>query len=190
MHIKTPAAPADTTTITVSVCPRCGTIARSGKLSCCGRGGSWFDNCGGVGNTKLQHTWYEGIQACKTRTQSKTVIGQQLNVVQPKDTPQGAGVGNSKAAVIAAATTTFAFTSVNTSRRMPDTTSIVTATYYAPDNMSITTSAHTLMTNTATKIWMTSSTHTSASTSIITQGCVNLLKVIVHVNLLFIMIFY
>ena len=31
---------------------------------------------------------------------------------------------------------------------------------------------------------------TSASTSIITQGCVNLLKIIIHINLLFIIVFY
>merc|ERR1719305_1436371 len=55
-----------TTTITVPVCPRCGTIVKSDKISCCGRGGSWFKNCGGIGNIKLHHTWYEGIQACKT----------------------------------------------------------------------------------------------------------------------------
>merc|ERR1719183_96298 len=74
-----------TTTITVSVCPRCGTIAKSGKPSCCGRGGSWFKNCGGRGNTKHPHTWYGGIQACKARSQSKRVIGQQLNAAQQKE---------------------------------------------------------------------------------------------------------
>ena len=31
-----------TTTIISSVCPKCGIIAKSGKISCCGRGGSWF----------------------------------------------------------------------------------------------------------------------------------------------------
>merc|ERR1712032_1428143 len=68
-----------TMVITTSVCPKCGIIAKSGKSSCCGRGGSWFKNCGGAGNTKLRHTWYQGIQACKARTRSKSSIGQQVN---------------------------------------------------------------------------------------------------------------
>merc|ERR1719201_3088543 len=50
------------TTTIGSVCPTCGTIGKSGKSSCCGRGGSWFRNCGSVENAKLVHTWYEGIQ--------------------------------------------------------------------------------------------------------------------------------
>merc|ERR1712032_1386329 len=73
-----------TTAITVSVCLRCGTIAKSGKPSCCGRGGSWFKNCGGGGNTKLQHSWYEGMQACKRRPHSRTAAGQQENAAQQK----------------------------------------------------------------------------------------------------------
>ena len=179
MHIKTPA---DTTaTIAVSVCPRCGTIGKSGKPSCCGRGGAWFKNCGGAGNAKLDHSWYEGIQACKARSQSKTVVGNQLNGAQQKgiDSSQGADRTNAKS--IIAATKTFVFTSVNTSRPMSVTTSIVTPVYTA-DDVSITTSSHT---STSTHTLMTSSTHTSASTSIIKRGCVNVLKIIVHINLLF-----
>merc|ERR1712037_381513 len=53
-----------------SVCPKCGIIAKSGKTSCCGHSGSWFGNCGSVDNVKLDHTWYEGIQACNTWVQS------------------------------------------------------------------------------------------------------------------------
>ena len=65
-----------------TVCLKCGIIKKSDKASCCGRGGSWFRNCGGAVNTKLHHTWYEGIQTCKTRSQSKTVIAQYLNATQ------------------------------------------------------------------------------------------------------------
>ena len=61
-----------------SVCPKCGMTKKSGKMSCCGLGGSWFGNCGSAGGTKLDHTWYEGLHACKARRQSKAVIGQQL----------------------------------------------------------------------------------------------------------------
>ena len=51
-------------------------------MSCCGRGGSWFGNCGSAGNTKLGHTWYEGLHSCKARAQSNVVIDQQLNKAQ------------------------------------------------------------------------------------------------------------
>ena len=70
----------DTTTTIGSACHTCGTIGKSGKSSCCGRGGSWFKNCGSSGNTKLHHTWFEGIQVCKSRTLSKTVIAQQKGI--------------------------------------------------------------------------------------------------------------
>ena len=73
-----------TTRITSSTCPKCGTIDKSGRTSCCGRGGFWFNNCGVSGKAKLDHTWYEGIRACKARAQSKTAVGQQLNDVQQK----------------------------------------------------------------------------------------------------------
>ena len=69
------------TTISYS-CLTCGTINKSGKLSCCARGGSWFGNCGATGNTNHQHTWYEGIQACKARQHRTAVMGQQENAVQ------------------------------------------------------------------------------------------------------------
>ena len=49
-------------------CPKCGTIKKSGKHSCCARGGAWFKSCGDVGSTKFDHTWVEGIQTCKNRT--------------------------------------------------------------------------------------------------------------------------
>ena len=65
-------------------CLKCGTIKKSGKASCCGRGGSWFGNCGVGGNIKLDHTWYEGIQTCKTLPQSNTAIEQQIAGVQDK----------------------------------------------------------------------------------------------------------
>merc|ERR1719201_1171673 len=71
-----------TTTTISSVCRKCGIIAKSGKSSCCGHGGSWFRNCGSVGNAKLDHTWYEGIQVCKARSKFKRVTSQQSNTVQ------------------------------------------------------------------------------------------------------------
>ena len=47
-----------------SGCPECGTIKKSGKRSCCARGGAWFKNCGDADDTKVDYTWAEGIRAC------------------------------------------------------------------------------------------------------------------------------
>ena len=182
-HIKTPAD--TTTTISVSVCPICGISAKSGKMSCCARGGSWFKSCGGAGNTELQHTWYEGIQACKGQLKQKKIIDQHLNVVQQKGIApsQGASVANYEAVIAAAKA--FEFTSVNTSTPISDTTSIVASTY-TPENVSNTAPSRTLTTNTATNPSLTSPTHASCSTSLIIQS---VLKIIVHINLLFIIVF-
>ena len=48
-----------------SVCTKCGTTKKSGKRSCCARGGAWFKKCGYAGDAKLDHTWAEGILACR-----------------------------------------------------------------------------------------------------------------------------
>ena len=48
----------------VARCPKCGTVKKSGKRSCCARGGSWFNKCGDAGDTNFDHTWVEGIRAC------------------------------------------------------------------------------------------------------------------------------
>ena len=55
------------------VCPKCGSIKKSGKLSCCARGGAWFKNCGDAGDTSVDHTWVEGIRACKKIVRSNLV---------------------------------------------------------------------------------------------------------------------
>ena len=76
------------------VCVKCGTIAKSGKISCCGRGGSWFSNCGGAGNAKLGHAWHDGIQACKARSQSKRTNSGQSNTPQQLKFSYGADTEN------------------------------------------------------------------------------------------------
>ena len=48
-----------------SGCLKCGTFKKSGKRSCCARGGTWFRKCGDVGDAKLEHTWADGMQACR-----------------------------------------------------------------------------------------------------------------------------
>ena len=98
--------PAQTTTTISLVCSKCGTVGKSGKSSCCGRGGSWFRNCGSAGNAKLDHTWYEGIQACKTRSQSKASIGRQSNAAQQRTSSNGHGMSNLKAVIEPENTTT------------------------------------------------------------------------------------
>ena len=47
------------------MCARCATN-KAGKRSCCARGGAWFKKCGDVGGTQFDHTWVEGMQACKS----------------------------------------------------------------------------------------------------------------------------
>ena len=120
-------------------------------MSCCSRGGSWFDKCGSAGNAKIHHTWSEGIQACKAGSQSKTVIGQRRDVTQRK--------GIAKYKVVIATKKTFVFTPLNTLTPVSDIASIVASTY-TPDNIPIT---------------------TSAGTSIITKGRVHILETSTHV---------
>ena len=45
-------------------CPKCGTTNK-GDVSCCARGGSWFQKCGDPGDTRFEYTWTEGINVCK-----------------------------------------------------------------------------------------------------------------------------
>ena len=46
-------------------CPKCATNKKSGTHSCCARGGSWFNKCGDISDPKFDHTWSEGVEACK-----------------------------------------------------------------------------------------------------------------------------
>ena len=82
-------------------CPKCGSTKKSGKHSCCGRGGAWFKNCGDAGNSKFGHTWAEGIQTCRgfgtpapVKTPLRVVlhrmgdIAYSLNTAQPRNIPQ------------------------------------------------------------------------------------------------------
>ena len=81
-------------------CRKCATN-QAGKLSCCARGGAWFKNCGASGNKMFDHTWDQGIQACKGMTNSVLmksplsvilhqvrVTGYRLNTTQTRNTPQ------------------------------------------------------------------------------------------------------
>ena len=56
-------------------CPKCGLGKQSGKRSCCFRGGAWFKKCGAAGDSQLEHTWVEGIQACKSTSFTMRGLG-------------------------------------------------------------------------------------------------------------------
>ena len=64
-HTTPPAIDMMTSTMVSSACPMCGTIKKSGKRSCCARGGAWFNNCGDASDTKFDHTWIEGVRVCQ-----------------------------------------------------------------------------------------------------------------------------
>merc|ERR1712151_567110 len=82
-----PKKPAAVTPATSSTCAVCGSVKKSRKKSCCGRGGSWYKNCGTSGNKKskkFDHTWFEGIQACKSKWASKSAAAsfQEMNAAE------------------------------------------------------------------------------------------------------------
>ena len=101
-----------------STCSKCAPIEKSGKISCCGRGGSWFRNCGSGGNSNLDHTWSEGIRACETRLPWKTAIDQRRHAAQHLlNASNGIGVTHHKAVITSAKilTLTQTNTSISTS---------------------------------------------------------------------------
>ena len=69
-----------------SACSKCGTIKKSGQLSCCAPGGTWFQNCGDGANSDLDHTWFEGIQACVgVEAKVKAMLNRQTAAFNPTD---------------------------------------------------------------------------------------------------------
>ena len=67
------------------MCPKCA-INKAGKRSCCARGGTWFKNCGDTGDTTVDHTWAEGIQACGSALQAvASSLKAPLEEVHPLD---------------------------------------------------------------------------------------------------------
>ena len=191
--------PARTTMTVSSVCPKCGTIAKSGKMSCCGRGGSWFKNCGGAGNgnTRLHHTWYEGIQSCTARTQSRTADGQQGNAAQRKRIGYfyGADKANSTGLITAAKSFTFSPANIFILTSIPATESIIST---SRNRLVSTSTVHATLTINSKGIYGVSmpvsmSTPTSnirsSSTSVTVQGFEKLLNVTLHISVLIIIVF-
>ena len=62
---KTPPLVIPTSKTVHFLCPKCGSVKKSRERSCCARGGAWFKACGDVGDSQFDHTWADGIQACK-----------------------------------------------------------------------------------------------------------------------------
>ena len=46
-------------------CSKCGMFKKSAKVSCCAPGGAWYKNCGGADDRNVEHSWVEGMEACK-----------------------------------------------------------------------------------------------------------------------------
>merc|ERR1711937_749078 len=57
-----------------STCPKCGTFRKSGRASCCAPGGTWYKNCGGVGDRNVDHSWLEGVEICKPAMTAITLV--------------------------------------------------------------------------------------------------------------------
>ena len=110
-----------TTTSISPVCPACGIIRKSGKLSCCAHGGSWFGNCGNAENANFAHTWYDGIASCKAR-QFQVAVGEQLHDFQLKSNASSGdtSVGMHPKAIVVTAQV-YASASANTSTPIPNT---------------------------------------------------------------------
>ena len=80
-------------------CPKCGIKKKSGALSCCARGGAWFNNCGTDGDPSYNHTWTEGVEACKgfassilVKPLSEVMLGHVGDVLHPMNTTRSRNV--------------------------------------------------------------------------------------------------
>ena len=67
--IRTPVSTSAITSMIASTkaCLKCGVFKKSGRASCCAPGGAWYKNCGGYGNKHVDHSWPEGMKACKCK---------------------------------------------------------------------------------------------------------------------------
>ena len=59
-HVLTGTPQSVATTVDTLVCPKC-VINNQGRVTCCAKGGSWYQKCRRVGI----YTWEKGFQACK-----------------------------------------------------------------------------------------------------------------------------
>ena len=148
--------PTSVVTTTISpACLTCGIISKSGKMSCCADGGSWFGNCGSAGDANFGHTWHEGIQSCKSQ-QLQIVVGEQIHALQPKG--NGSFHDNSlgmRSETVVAVSQIFASSSAYLSTRVPSTpqntlpanTSVIKAVRRSIANDTITTTSVDIVTS-------------------------------------------
>ena len=166
------------------ICPKCGTIWKSGKMSCCGRGGSWFKNCGNAGNANLDHTWYEGIWACRTRRYSAAVgkqghAYQQTSSAFSNDTKMGIDSN-----AISVAAYTFVSTSANTVIPMQVATPITAPsnpTKTFPANVAIVNSMHSASAKTTPSQLL-------ASASTIMHKCEKSFYIVTHISTILVLV--
>ena len=82
--VRTPIArpvsmPASTSSIgNMMECAKCGTFPKSGRISCCAPGGAWYRSCGGAGSGNVDHSWFEGVQACNRKFKAKKACSYML----------------------------------------------------------------------------------------------------------------
>ena len=108
------------TTVITAICTECGKIQKSGKLSCCSRGGSWFGHCGSIGNAHFSHAWYEGVRVCKAR-QFRTELEMQQHASQPKSNSSSDGISvDTKSREVSSTAYAFVSTSTNISATGPE----------------------------------------------------------------------
>ena len=151
---------------TIPVCSKCGIIKRSGKSSCCSRGGSWFGKCGSAGDSNHEHTWSEGILACNGWAGSKAAFGRQSNADQNFDLPDNVGLSNFNIDIAAAEALKFTSskTPANTTANVPNNMSITildTSSLPTTTNASTTAALATLAVNEATLVtdWVSQGMH-------------------------------
>ena len=63
-----------------SACAKCGTSTKSGKSSCCSPGGDWFGDCADEVDENHDHTWAEGIKACRCKFHKHHCRGENASV--------------------------------------------------------------------------------------------------------------
>ena len=170
-------------------------------MSCCGRGGAWFESCAGAGNIKLYHTWNEGIQACKAQLQSKLAFVQQGRTAPQKSLSSSSGGSNVNSTGVVTVARPFTFMTQHiTAAHAPTSTftadvfvttnskviavapQMISASGTSPTPTSNIPSGYTSITYTSTNMLMTPD-HASDNASVATQGCDKFIYVILFINL-------
>merc|ERR1719201_3106010 len=124
-----------TTTAAISACAVCGSVKKSRKKSCCGRGGSWYRNCGTAGNKrnkKFGHTWFEGIQVCKKQRAQHVAAFGAFESSAADDQPLSDILKQLKVSTVASLNTTTDSTSTDVLTTAPAPTRALTSTSKTP----------------------------------------------------------